>query len=173
MTIERPATSWDDDDSSWFDEQEALEHIWTIRALQGKVDPGPLPPEGWPPDPSGKPLEEHYGPGAHPGTGTPQSVHGEHGEHSGAEARLARAEGGFTFDLQANGYVKTGYAVSVHANRGAQMQAFTDADPAAIREFIDAFIARNADLLQVRGNMVGGWVDDGVLYLDVSSRAAT
>lgn len=79
-------------------------------------------------------------------------------------------DGGFTYHAVTGAQPTTGYALSVHPERGALMND-QEADVVALAEYA----AKNWDLLSQENNFLGGWhnPDDGKVYLDVSTVVQT
>jgi hypothetical protein len=96
--------------------------------------------------------------------------HGEHGRFTNAEGASAalnslignalKEKGGFTFNPVTVTAPHHGYAVGGYGTRDAY-----DADTFAIASVKD-FLERNDAAL--KGNFLGGWIDKGKVYLDVT-----
>jgi hypothetical protein len=129
-------------------------------------------------------IKLHYGPGPHK-DGSPQSVHAggdaipggppdtrppatfiERGEPGYLQRQLRG--GGFTYQAVANASPKDGFMVSPYQDREYKLPA-DKVSPRQLREYLK----RNADLLSKPDHYIGGWVDGGTAYIDVSIRSAT
>lgn len=83
------------------------------------------------------------------------------GDSLGSRMITAGKAGGFTYD--ANGHTPTtGYSVGVFPERSGKFDVTT-----VTADDVDKWLAQNSAQAFNAGNMVGGWVDDGKLWLDV------
>lgn len=89
------------------------------------------------------------------------------GPSSGLSAKLI-AEGGFTYQPTTKETPSDGYMVSPYKGR----EKVIDGTSITSRQ-LSEYVRRNADLLQDPSNYLGGWVDNGKTYLDVSKRFET
>ena len=79
-------------------------------------------------------------------------------------------DGGFTYNVLSGHQPKTGFALSVHPDRGEIIDA-VKANVVALAQYT----VKNWDLLKEKGNFIGGWhnPEDGKVYLDVSTVVKT
>lgn len=95
--------------------------------------------------------------------------HGEDGKFataagSSVATRMLNAvkNGGFTYD-PAGKVPREGFSVGVHPE-----QSITLPDAAKVsKQDVTDWMSKNTRLLSQPGNMLGGWVDNGKLYLDI------
>lgn len=75
--------------------------------------------------------------------------------------RLARYQGGFTYDLNRGIYPTTGYVVSIFPDNERQYLAseFT-------RQDIHNYLSEHSDTLAQENVCLGAWHDNGIVYLD-------
>ena len=117
-------------------------------------------------------VAKHYGPGPHK-SGLAQDVHGSGGgkaefEEPGEATNLSRQlkeSGGFTYQLVSNQSPSDGYMVSPYKDR----EMVVDADRLSART-LSRYMRQNADLLTRGDHYLGGWLDEGKVYLDISVR---
>lgn len=98
--------------------------------------------------------------------GAPAGKGGEFARKSGVEAALMkriRESGGFTYDPRGEADVSEGYALSLFPERSFAK----DLKDLTLNDLTD-YVIKNADLLSQKGLMLGGWVDGGKVYIDVS-----
>jgi hypothetical protein len=117
------------------------------------------------------PLREHYGPGPHK-SGSPQSSHSK-GEGAGDVANTAER---MTSEIQSSGGTslrtsgvtpKSGIMVSYPPGSGHS--TVIDVSAGNVREKVQEFVASQRDFVTSHADRyIGGWVDGGRLYLDVS-----
>jgi hypothetical protein len=175
----------------WGDIDGPVDDAWA-RAMNARLRPAPGPR-----NPTAALLAEfsaalHLGPGPHP-DGSPQSVHagGSKPAKPGGRVRKAipggpaeqrpkadfieRGEpgalkrqlegGGFTYQAVSNNAPHDGFMVSPYQDREYSVPA-DQVTPRNLREYLK----RNADLLTKPDHYIGGWVDGGTAYIDVSVR---
>jgi phage gp29-like protein len=93
----------------------------------------------------------------------------EHGNRGGGLADVAEKKGGFTYNpvrLKHRGPPRRGYALSVRKDTEKVI------DLAAKREAVKAqlkeYVRKHRETIKAEGNYLGGWIDNGKLYLDIS-----
>lgn len=89
------------------------------------------------------------------------------GPGGGLSSRLV-AEGGFTYQPITKESPVDGYMVSPYKGR----ETVIDGTQISSRQ-LSQYVRRNSDLLQDPSNYMGGWVDGGKTYLDVSKRCTS
>lgn len=73
-------------------------------------------------------------------------------------------EGGASYSLTYGNLAGTkGYALSIYKDREAQIPV-NEFNPNELRNFVN----ENSDLLSNEGHFIGAWVDNGIVYLDIS-----
>ena len=72
--------------------------------------------------------------------------------------------GGITYNVRSQSMVTAGYAVSARKDleQVIPLESFTV-------ETLEAYIVRNNEVLAVDNNMLGAWMSDGMVYLDVTT----
>jgi hypothetical protein len=102
-------------------------------------------------------LRETGGGGGAGGTG---------GELRGLLDRVGKPDGGFTYSPTLRTEPTEGYALSIHPERSAVV----DAETIKLKDLAE-FVAKNRDLLSKEGNHFGAWHDpeSGKVFLDVST----
>jgi hypothetical protein len=148
----------------------------TAAALYRKVNTG---------DPSFDPIEPHeameettprdinkYSPDQ------PRDDHGRFGESDSAPGDTApaivagAAQGGFTVHPYRATIPKTGYQVAIQGRTALYPDSILK-DTHALHAAVADFVAKNADMYHAGGKYyIGGWPENGQLYLDVSERVS-
>jgi hypothetical protein len=83
------------------------------------------------------------------------------GSSVGQRMMDAIPNGGFTYDP--SGKIPTsGFAVGVYPDKSTTIPL-----EEVTKQKVSDWMAQNTSLLSVRGNMLGGWTDNGKLYLDI------
>ena len=72
--------------------------------------------------------------------------------------------GGITYNLRNQSMVTTGYAVSARKDleQVIPLESFTVGA-------LESYIVRNNEILAVENNMLGAWMSEGMVYLDVTT----
>jgi hypothetical protein len=88
--------------------------------------------------------------------------------HTSMMAQAVRDKGGFTYSVVTDTSPTSGYAVSPYKDR----EAVIPLENLDARRLVN-YIKSNRDLLEKEDHNLGGWVDDGKVYLDISIVAKT
>lgn len=116
-----------------------------------------------------QPLREHYGPGPHK-SGSTQDSHAKGGVERASTKVLADIEAQGGTSLRTSGVVPTtGIMVSYPPAAGHSAVIDMSAPKATIRARVAEFVQKQRDFVTDHADRyIGGWVDAGKLYLDVS-----
>lgn len=112
-------------------------------------------------------INKHYGPGPHPRSGTPQSIHGSgaHGASGPQLATEAAQSGGFSVEPVSSRRPTTGYMVAFEGDE--ERYPISRLTPRLIR----SYRRRKWSKLQAPDTFFGAWVDDkGNVVFDVSQQ---
>jgi hypothetical protein len=135
--------------------------------------PGQAPSQqvSWSDDCAQPSRTKHYGPGPHPGTGSPQSAHGGRSGISEVEAEglagRVRKRGGFTYHPIDDRSPRKGFAVSIFPK---DEHVVPDSLPEAeLAEVIYDYLLRKRRRFADQQIHIGGWHDKkyGKIYLDL------
>ena len=101
-----------------------------------------------------------------------QHIQETHGNRGGRLADKAISEGGFTYNpvrYKDREPPKKGYALGLRKDTEATILLAAHQSRREVRSLVTDYVSQHRSDIKAPGNYLGGWVDNGKLYLDIST----